>query len=153
MKVFTITNTAAVPCYDSNQDILDVAIAENQAYFAAHTDGLLILRLVTDEVVNSVPVTGGSLSSTDGTTILTFPSGAFTQTVDVTFRGLLYDENAGSLDGIGHTFDITAVVLVNGTISLALGYLYWSQGWEAAVLAHFIADVVVRVIGHTFIKT
>jgi hypothetical protein len=87
----------------------DVAVEGNLAYLADGYAGLVDLRLLTDKVISTVPVSGGSLMSTDGRTNLIFPSGAFTQTVDVTYRQLLYDEYVSYWKGIDRTFDISAV--------------------------------------------
>ncbi|HEX8898155.1 MAG TPA: CPBP family glutamic-type intramembrane protease, partial [Chthoniobacterales bacterium] len=44
---------------------------------------------------------------------------------------------------------IAAVLFLNGIAALPFGYLYWSRGLEAAMLAHFSADLVLHVIGPT----
>jgi hypothetical protein len=62
--------------------------------------------------------------------------------------------------GLGHlpaasmTMQITplvvvAALLLNGIASVTFGYLYWKHGLEAAMVAHFSADVVFHVIGPT----
>jgi len=70
-----------------------------------------------DEVTVSIPTAGGSLSSTSGDASFVFSNGAFTQTVLLTYRHLLHDENTGSLQGIGHTYDLTAVYLDTGHLA------------------------------------
>ena len=45
---------------------------------------------------------------------------------------------------------LLALVAMNGTASLVFGYLCWKRGLEAAMLAHFSADVVLHVIGPMF---
>jgi hypothetical protein len=84
-------------------------VVGNTAYLANGGTGLIDLHLLTDKVVKSIPITGGGLESTDGRTNLIFPNGAFTQTVDVTYRQLLYDEHISYWEGIDRTFDISAV--------------------------------------------
>lgn len=42
---------------------------------------------------------------------------------------------------------IWRAILLNGIIGVAAGYLYWSYGLEAAMLAHFGADIVLHGIG------
>jgi membrane protease YdiL (CAAX protease family) len=49
-------------------------------------------------------------------------------------------------------FEMAGVVFVNGVVSLAFGYLYWKQGVEAAMLAHFVADTIIHVFGHMIIR-
>jgi hypothetical protein len=38
-------------------------------------------------------------------------------------------------------------ILLNGVVGVATGYLYWRYGLEAAILAHFSADIVLHGIG------
>jgi hypothetical protein len=52
---------------------------------------------------------GGSLASAAGDVQLIFPSGALTQTAEVTYKRLLQDQDTASLIGIGTTFDISAI--------------------------------------------
>ncbi len=87
----------------------DVAVVGNLAYLANGYAGLVDLRLLTDRLSAVIPVSGGSLASTDGSTNLIFLSGAFTETVNLTYRQLLYDEYPGYWVGIDHAFDISAV--------------------------------------------
>ncbi|MDQ6626334.1 MAG: CPBP family glutamic-type intramembrane protease [Verrucomicrobiota bacterium] len=42
---------------------------------------------------------------------------------------------------------VRVVVALNALIALPFGYLYWRRGLEAAMLAHFAADVVLHVLG------
>ena len=52
-------------------------------------------------------------------------AGAFAQTVEVAYRQLLTDQNAGDLLGIGHTYELTAVDAVTGeSAELAPGQTY-----------------------------
>jgi membrane protease YdiL (CAAX protease family) len=41
---------------------------------------------------------------------------------------------------------VIRTVALNGPASLVFGYLYWTRGLEAAMLAHFTADVVLHAI-------
>lgn len=63
-----------------------------------------------------------------------------------------------SLFGAGHlpaaaaimpltAFTIAMIVSVNGTVSLVFGYLTWTRGVEAAVIAHFVADLMMHFVG------
>jgi Type II CAAX prenyl endopeptidase Rce1-like len=47
---------------------------------------------------------------------------------------------------------ITAILCTNGAASLLFGYLFWKRGLEAAILAHFSADVILHVIGPMFLR-
>lgn len=49
------------------------------------------------------------------------------------------------------TLVVRAIVL-NGIVGVGTGYLYWSYGLEAAMLAHFSADIVIHVIGDSIAK-
>jgi hypothetical protein len=46
---------------------------------------------------------------------------------------------------------VTAVIL-NGAAALAFSYLYWKHGLEAAIIAHFSADIVLHVIGSALLR-
>ena len=63
-----------------------------------------------------------------------------------------------TLFGLGHLgvtklgLEITPLILTvllaaNAIFSLLFGYLYWSRGIEAAMLAHFSADLILHVVG------
>lgn len=66
------------------------------------------------------------------------------------------------LFGLGHlgpviplmpiTFKIVvAALLLNGIASFAFTHIYWKRGIEASMLAHFVTDVMLFVIGPSFI--
>ncbi|MCA9835274.1 MAG: CPBP family intramembrane metalloprotease [Trueperaceae bacterium] len=40
---------------------------------------------------------------------------------------------------------ITRAIVLNGVLGLAFGFLYWKAGLEYAMLAHFLADIVLHV--------
>jgi membrane protease YdiL (CAAX protease family) len=48
---------------------------------------------------------------------------------------------------------VVAALLLNGVAGIAFGYLYRRDGLEAAMIAHFICDLVIWVVGPMFIKT
>ncbi|KLU58746.1 CAAX amino terminal protease self- immunity [Peptococcaceae bacterium CEB3] len=63
----------------------------------------------------------------------------------------------GVIFGLGHldiTSAITAItddvilraVLLNGSLSVIYGWLYWKKGLESAMIAHFSTDVVLHLI-------
>ncbi|GCE19956.1 CPBP family glutamic-type intramembrane protease [Dictyobacter kobayashii] len=43
-------------------------------------------------------------------------------------------------------------ILLNGVTGVAFGYLFWQYGLEAAMLAHFTADLVLHIIGDSIAK-
>lgn len=47
---------------------------------------------------------------------------------------------------------IGRAILLNGIVGIACGYLFWQYGLEAAMLAHFTADLVLHVVGDTIAK-
>lgn len=71
---------------------------------------------------------------------------------------------AAVIFGLGHLPATAAVVkltpllvgraiLLNGIVGVAAGYLFWRYGLEAAMLAHFSADLVMHGIGDSIAKT
>ncbi|MBA3722914.1 MAG: CPBP family intramembrane metalloprotease [Parachlamydiaceae bacterium] len=46
------------------------------------------------------------------------------------------------------SYEISRILILNGIASIAFGWLYWSKGLWTAILAHFIADLVL----HVFLK-
>ena len=64
---------------------------------------------------------------------------------------------AAALFGLGHLpatamllpltpLVILRAVVLNGLLGVALGYLYWKHGLEAAIISHFSADLVLHVL-------
>lgn len=41
---------------------------------------------------------------------------------------------------------IARAIVLNGLLGVALGYLYWKRGLEAAIVSHFSADIVLHVL-------
>lgn len=41
---------------------------------------------------------------------------------------------------------LARALILNGVAALVFGWLYWRKGLEAAMLAHFSADIVVHVL-------
>ncbi|MCA9161001.1 MAG: CPBP family intramembrane metalloprotease [Planctomycetales bacterium] len=40
---------------------------------------------------------------------------------------------------------IARVIVLNGLFAVAAGYLFWKRGLESAILAHWMADIVLHV--------
>jgi membrane protease YdiL (CAAX protease family) len=64
---------------------------------------------------------------------------------------------AAVLFGLGHlpamsllvpltTLVVIRTVILNGLIGIACGWLYWKHGFEAAVISHFSADLILHVL-------
>lgn len=47
---------------------------------------------------------------------------------------------------------VTRALLLNGIVGLAFGYLYMRYGLEAAMLAHFSADIAIHLVATPFIQ-
>jgi membrane protease YdiL (CAAX protease family) len=47
---------------------------------------------------------------------------------------------------------VAAALMLNGIAGIAFGFLYRRHGLEAAMIAHFIADFVIYVVGTTFLR-
>jgi len=47
---------------------------------------------------------------------------------------------------------IVRAIVLNGIAGIAFGYLFWQYGLEAAMLAHFAADIVLHIIGDSIAK-
>jgi hypothetical protein len=47
---------------------------------------------------------------------------------------------------------ILRAVVLNGVPGIACGWLFWRYGLEAAMVAHFSADILLHVVGPLFIK-
>lgn len=47
---------------------------------------------------------------------------------------------------------VAAALLLNGVAGIAFGYLYRKRGLEAAMIAHFMADFVIYVLGPALLK-
>ena len=69
---------------------------------------------------------------------------------------------AAVLFGLGHlptTRSLTALtptlimraIMLNGVAGIAFGWLFWQYGLEAAMVAHFSADLLLHVLGPVFI--
>ena len=47
---------------------------------------------------------------------------------------------------------VVRAILLNGIVGVAFGYLFWQYGLEAAMLAHFTADLVLHILGDSIAK-
>jgi hypothetical protein len=47
---------------------------------------------------------------------------------------------------------VVRAILLNGVIGVVTGYLFWRYGLEAAMLAHFSADIILHGIGDSIAK-
>jgi hypothetical protein len=110
-----------------------VTLANNVAYVAGGHGGLSLVGLLRDKQRAAIDPDGGLLASGHGETFLLFPSGVFTQPASVTYRHLLNDQDIDTLSvtpplrpaGIGHTFDIDALITDTGQAAqLAPGQNY-----------------------------
>jgi hypothetical protein len=100
---------AEVGAYDTSGDAEKVALASNYIYVADREGGLVTLWF-GQSVIDTVPVAGGSITSTVDSTLYVFPLETFTDTVAFThtakFPGSA--QSPGDLIGIDHFFEATA---------------------------------------------
>jgi hypothetical protein len=47
---------------------------------------------------------------------------------------------------------ILIVVFLNSVGGLTFGYLFYANGLEAAIMAHFVADIMLHVVGLSFLQ-
>jgi hypothetical protein len=47
---------------------------------------------------------------------------------------------------------VVRAIVLNGVAGIACGWLYWRYGLEAAMVAHFSADILLHVLGPLFIN-
>jgi hypothetical protein len=120
LRIIDVSNPAApseVGFYDTPGYAYGVAVTEDYAFVADEAAGLIILRLLRDRVSVTIPVDGGSLTSTNGDAQFVFPAGAITATVNLTYRHMWTDQDTGALAGIGRTFDLSAVYSDTGQVA------------------------------------
>ena len=46
---------------------------------------------------------------------------------------------------------VIRAIMLNGVAGIAFGWLFWQYGLEAAIGAHFTADILLHVLGPVFI--
>jgi hypothetical protein len=176
LRVISVLNKAnpmEVAFFDTAGNAYHVHVVGGYAYVADADGGLVILRQLKDKVEGTIPITGGSLSSTTGDANFTFPTDAFTQTVNVTYRHFWSDQDTGALAGIGHTFELSAVyvetsqpaqlapsatysVVVTFTspgpaIEDTLGFYWWdNSGWvkEPTSVVDVANNAVTATLAH-----
>lgn len=90
-------------------------VAGDYIYAADYSGGLFVFRFVPPSTA-VIPPGGGVLTSPRDRTTLTFPPGAFTDTVVITYtsRSQQGVPALGSLVGIGRFFEVTAVYSATG---------------------------------------
>lgn len=111
VDVGTPSTPSEVGYFDGPSSALDVAASQGYVFVAASGGGLFILRLPW--VSASIPASGGSLTSHDGRTTLSFPAESVSDTVAITYTPL---ESAptGNLAGIDPFFELTATYVGSG---------------------------------------
>jgi hypothetical protein len=57
----------------------------------------------------------------------------------------------GTLGSIS-PFIVARTLLLNTPVALICGWLFWNFGFEAAILAHFSADIVYHVVGTVILQ-
>jgi hypothetical protein len=101
-------------CFLGADGALHIAVGEAQ-YDPSR--GLYYLRQAPPMLdQETITTTGGTLTSSDGSTSLVIPPGAFTDTVKLIFTPLAQTDTpaTGDLVGIDHAFNVTAVYAKSG---------------------------------------
>jgi hypothetical protein len=100
-----------VTAYDTPGYASEVHVSGRYAYVADQSGGLLILALEPVPTSASILTSGGSLTSSFDQTSYTFAAGTFTDAVTITHtpRYPGHGPSTGSLTGIGHFFEVSAV--------------------------------------------
>jgi hypothetical protein len=129
LDVTNIANPQLIMTYNTPDHATDVDVKDNYIYIADYDNGLLILRTLQDKVSTTISdQIGGTVTSrgfSGSSTTLTFPGGAFTNTVSLTYRHLWLDQNVGDLVGIGRTFELETVYpSTNQSAQLISGQTY-----------------------------
>ena len=126
--------TASAPAVAGSHDMPvgtdQVVVEDGHAYVPLPRNGLMVFRHIP-RTSRSIAPAGGTLTSTVDNTSYTFPSGTFTQAVTVTHTPLTDNETpaAGSLLGIGHAYQVSAIedvtkesVEPSGSYTVTIGY-------------------------------
>ncbi|MDW8069364.1 MAG: hypothetical protein RML46_10650 [Anaerolineae bacterium] len=124
--------------YDTPGHTFHLDVSGDYIYAADYAGGLTILRFVPP-LTAVIPPTGGSLTSPNDRTTLTFPPGAFTDTVVITYtaRSPQGVPPPGDRVGIGRFFEVTAVYSATGqparlapgmTFTMTVGYTDAERG-------------------------
>ena len=100
--------------YNTSGSALDVTVVGATAYVADHAGGLNLLHLLRDRQEATITAQGGTLAAADGSLITTFPTGAFTETIKLTYERLAANGNTGRLLGIGQTYRLRAETAASG---------------------------------------
>jgi hypothetical protein len=108
-------NLVEVAAHDTFGYAKDMAVSGDTIFVADSDAGLTAFQFYQDEATALITaLAGGHLSSTSGDTHVSFGAGAFTDTVQLTYRQLSDAGDTGNLVGIGQTFDLTAVYTNTG---------------------------------------
>jgi len=92
-----------------------IAVDKNNVKSALIDSGYYQLSDFQWPVISSVITsTGGGLTSTFDSTTYLFPPGTFTDTILMTYTVTFSSTSSSNLEGIGHSFDITAVYSSTG---------------------------------------
>ena len=117
VRLLDVTNTASPVQIGQVSDLgftRDIAVDGSYIYATGDETGLHLLWALRDVVTSTITTSGGSLVSSMGDAQLTFPSGAFSETVKVVYRRLWTDQLTGERLGVGQTFDLRAIYADDG---------------------------------------
>jgi hypothetical protein len=129
ISIFDVSDPSApelLGTFDSYGGSSGLDVKGNSIYVAS---GFYILRTLREKLTVTIPPSGGALIPDTSPVEIVFPSGAFTQTAQVTYRHFLLDENTASLVGIHQTFELSAVL--SGTFQ-SRGTIYCTPTTDCA---------------------
>ena len=145
LSIFDVADPAhpeRIGYFETIGNAYGVGVDENYLYVGSD-NGVYILRTLTENITTGISPAGGSFSSAAGDVQLIFPSGAFTQTAEVTYKRLLVDQDTAGLVGAGATFETTAIY--SGTHRLAA----LAPGETFTVTVHYTATQLGPIIEDT----
>jgi hypothetical protein len=117
ISIFDVSTPSApelLGTFDPYYGSYGLDVKGNNIYVAS---GFYILRTLLEKLTDPILPSGGAITPDTSPVEIVFPSGAFTQTAQVTYQHLLVDENTAGLVGINQTFELSAVY--SGTMQSA----------------------------------
>jgi oligopeptide transport system substrate-binding protein len=110
-EILVETDAVMIPLYYFTGVIATKPYLE-RTYPAGGQPDVAMWRIRTSETIE--PDTGGTLTSYLGDTIIEIPPNAIEDTAIITLSSISRVKSGGPLTGIGHMFDVTAVVMPTG---------------------------------------
>jgi oligopeptide transport system substrate-binding protein len=110
-EILVETDAVVIPLFDGTGVIATKPTLE-RTYPVSGQPDVASWRIRTAETIE--PEDGGTLTSYQGDTVIEIPANAIEDTVMITVSSISRVKSGGSLTGIGHLFDVTAVIAASG---------------------------------------